>query len=267
MTQTIEPKELLMSVVPATDEAELRRQLTAAYRLSAYFGWMDMTFNHISVRLPPTDAHPHAYLVNPEGLLSEEITPDRLLKVDTAGNVLDQPDQSFIPAGFTIHAAIHQHRKDAGCIMHNHAQAGMVVSAMPDGILPLTQRAMEFYNRVAYHEFGGIALEADIGTRIVQDLADHSVMVMRNHGLLTVGRSVAEAFYQMHYLHQTCEVQIRILGCTTEPSIPSPEVCQRTAEQYVPFHDGDVEKVWNAMIRKLDRELPGWDANSTALTD
>lgn len=253
-----------MSVIPSTDENELRRQLTAAYRLSAYYDWMDMTFNHISVRVPSTVEHPHAYLVNPEGLLSEEITPDRLLKVDVEGNVLDQPDETFIPAGFTIHAAIHQHREDAGCIMHNHAQAGVVVSASPDGILPLNQRALEFYNRVAYHDFGGIALETDVGTRINQDLGDHSVMIMRNHGLLTVGRTVAEAWYHMHYLHQVCEVQIKILSSCDNPLMPSPEVCEYTAQQYLPFHDGDVEKIWNAMLRKLDRETPGWDQPSKA---
>lgn len=240
-------------------ERELRRQLTAAYRLSGSFGWMDMVFNHISVRLPAETGEPPAYLINPEGLLAEEMTPSRLLKVDLEGNVLDQPDQTFVPAGFVIHGAIHTAREDAVCIMHNHSLAGQVVSAMKEGILPLTQITMEFHNRVAYHDFGGIELEMDGRHKIVSDLGKHNSMIMRNHGLLTVGESVAEAFYYMYYLHHTCEVQIQTLSCTTDPLLPTDAVAEKTAEQYGPFHERDVSMIWNAMLRKLDREVPGWD--------
>ena len=240
-------------------ELELRQQLTAVYRLSAMFGWMDAVFNHISVRLPHDEAAENQFLVNPEGLLSEEMTPTKLLKVDMHGTVIDQPEITFIPAGFNIHSAIHMHRKDAVCIMHNHAMAGMVVSAMKEGLLPLTQISMEFYNRIAYHDFGGIVLNVDVNAQIANDLGKHHAMIMRNHGLLTVGNTIPEAFYYMYYLHEACEIQMRTLSVTNDPLIPSEEICEYTAQQYDKYHEGDVDKMWNAMLRKLDRECPGWN--------
>lgn len=237
----------------------LRRELAAAYRLSGLFGWTDMVFNHISVRMPGQAGQPDTYLINPEGYLSEEITPACLLQVDVDGNIIDQPDASFIPAGFVIHSAIHTQRANANCIMHNHSMAGMVVSALNESLLPLTQISMEFYNRVAYHDFGGIELDISVSDRIVGDLGKHHCMIMRNHGLLTVGDSIAEAFYYMHYLHHSCEIHINTRKLTDSPRLPSHEVLEHTAKQYEPFHEKDVQMVWNAMLRKLDREMPGWD--------
>ncbi|MEM9646516.1 MAG: class II aldolase/adducin family protein [Planctomycetota bacterium] len=237
----------------------LRRELAAAYRLSGMFGWTDMVFNHISVRLPGVDGRPDTYLINPEGHLSEEITPACLLEVDVEGRVIDQPDQTFIPAGFVIHSAIHTSRKNAACIMHNHSMAGMVVSALKQELLPLTQISMEFFRRVAYHDFGGIELEMSASDKIVIDLGELNSMIMRNHGLLTVGKSIPEAFYYMHYLHQACEIHINTMKVTNDPLIPSDAICEHTAKQYGPFHEKDVQMVWNAMLRKLDREMPGWD--------
>ena len=238
---------------------QLRRQLAAAYRLSGLFGWTDMVFNHISVRLPATDGRPDTYLINPEGWLSEEITPGCLLEVDVDGNVIDQPNQTFIPAGFVIHSAIHAACERAECVMHNHCMAGMVVSALQTPLLPITQISMEFHKRVAYHDFGGIELDMTVSDRIVKDLGEHHCMIMRNHGLLTVGSSIAEAFYYMHYLHQACEIQINTLKVTNNPLIPDEAICEHTAKQYDPFHEKDVTMIWNAMLRKLDREMPGWD--------
>jgi ribulose-5-phosphate 4-epimerase/fuculose-1-phosphate aldolase len=237
----------------------LRRQLAAAYRLSGIFGWTDMVFNHISVRLPGNEDQPDTYLINPEGYLSEEITPRCLLEVDVNGNVIDQPEQTFIPAGFVIHSAIHNARQNAACIMHNHSMAGMVVSAVKEELLPLTQISMEFFRRVAYHDFGGIELDVNVSDKIVQDLGEHHCMIMRNHGLLTVGNSIPEAFYYMHYLHQSCEIHINTMKITDAPLIPSDAVCEHTANQYEQFHDKDVQMIWDAMMRKLDREMPGWD--------
>ncbi len=248
-----------MTDQPHDQNWQLRRELTAAYRLSGMFAWTDLVFNHISVRLPGRAGQPDTYLINPEGRLSEEITPECLLEVDVDGHVIDQPDQTFIPAGFVIHSAIHTQRESAACIMHNHSMAGMVVSALKTPLLPLTQISMEFHNRVAYHDFGGIELDMSVSDRIVEDLSDLHCMIMRNHGLLTVGRSVAEAFYYMHYLHQSCEIQINTLNITDDPLIPSDAVCEHTAKQYEPFHEKDVSMIWQAMLRKLDRETPGWD--------
>lgn len=244
-----------------SQNADLRRQLAAAYRLSGLFGWTDMVFNHISVRLPGRVGQPDTYLINPEGYLSEEITPSCLLEVDVEGKVIDQPEQSFIPAGFVIHSAIHNARKNADCIMHNHSMAGMVVSALKEDLLPLTQISMEFFNRVAYHDFGGIELDMNVSDKIVQDLGQRNCMVMRNHGLLTVGNSIPEAFYYMHYLHQSCEIHINTMKITNDPRIPSDAVCEHTAQQYEPFHEKDVQMIWDAMLRKLDREMPGWDVD------
>jgi ribulose-5-phosphate 4-epimerase/fuculose-1-phosphate aldolase len=241
------------------DEKRLRRELTAAYRLSALFGWTDLVFNHISVRLPARKGRRDTYLINPEGYLSEEITPNLLIEVDVDGNIVDQPEKSFIPAGFVIHSAIHTRRSDAGCIMHNHAMAGMVVSALKQELLPLTQISMEFFRRVAYHDFGGIELQMDVRDKIVEDLGDRHCMIMRNHGLLTVGSSVAEAFYYMHYLHHACEIHINTMKVTDDPLIPSEETCEYTARQYAEYHERDVQMVWHAMLRRLDRETPGWD--------
>ncbi|MEM9367253.1 MAG: class II aldolase/adducin family protein [Planctomycetota bacterium] len=241
------------------NHADERRQLAAAYRLSGLFGWTDMVFNHISLRLPGRTGQPDTYLINPEGWLSEEITPACLLEVDVEGNIVDQPDQTFIPAGFVIHSAIHNARENATCIMHNHSMAGMVVSALKEPLLPLTQISMEFHQRVAYHDFGGIELDRSVSDRIVEDLAHHHCMIMRNHGLLTVGNSVAEAFYYMHYLHQSCEIHINTMKITDDPLIPGEAVLEHTARQYEPFHDKDVRMVWDAMLRKLNREMPGWD--------
>lgn len=244
---------------PNPTHSEARRQLAAAYRLSGLFGWTDMVFNHISLKLPGQADKPDTYLINPEGWLSEEITPECLLEVDVNGTIIDQPDQSFIPAGFVIHSALHTARESAACIMHNHSMAGMVVSALKERLLPLTQISMEFHNRIAYHEFGGIELDMSVSDRITQDLGDLHCMIMKNHGLLTVGNSVAEAFYFMHYLHQSCEIHINTMKITNDPMLPSEAVLEHTAKQYVQFHEKDVEMVWNAMLRKLDREMPGWD--------
>lgn len=243
-----------------TTEQKRRRELTAAYRLSAYFKWTDMVFNHISVRLPSSPNGDNAYLINPEGYLSEEITPSCLLCVDVDGRILDQPEASFIPAGFVIHSAIHTSREDAVCIMHNHSMAGMVVSALREPLLPLTQISMEFHNRVAYHDFGGIELDMSVSDRIVRDLGSLHCMIMKNHGLLTVGSSIAEAFYYMYYLHQSCEIHINTMKVSNDPFIPDEAVLEHTARQYEPFHEKDVQMVWNAMLRKLDREMPGWDS-------
>ena len=241
-------------------ENQLRHQLAAVYRLSAYFNWMDLTFNHISVRLPEKENGKECYLVNPQGLLSEEMTPSKLVKIDVEGNVLYPPGATVIPAGFTIHSAIHTSREDAVCIMHNHSLPGMVVSTMKEGLLPLTQLSMEFYNRIAYHDFVGIALNLDEREIIVKNLGHHKAMIMRNHGLLTLGNSIPEAFYYMYYLNKSCEIQIQTLSATKDPYIPPPATLEYTAKQYDIYHEDDVRMVWEAMMRKLNREFPDWDS-------
>lgn len=202
-----------------------------------------MVFNKISLKLPGQAGKPDTYLINPKGWLSEEMTPECLLEVDVKGSIIDQPDQSFIPAGFVIHSAPHTAQESAACIMHNHSMAGMVVSALEGPLLPLTQISMEFHNRIVYHEFGGIELDMSISHRITAGLRDLHCMIMKNHGLLTVGNSVAEAFYYMHYLHQSCEIHINITKIANDPLLPNEAVLEHTAQQYVQFHEKDVQMV------------------------
>ena len=242
---------------PATTEREIRVELAAAYRLVDYFGWTELIYGHLTARVPGPNQH---FLINPYGLNYDEITASNLVKIDVDGNIVEDTPYPVNKAGFVIHSAIHTSREDAVCIMHNHSMAGMVVSALREPLLPLTQISMEFHNRVAYHDFGGIELDMSVSDRIVRDLGSLHCMIMKNHGLLTVGSSIAEAFYYMYYLHQSCEIHINTMKVSNDPFIPDEAVLEHTARQYEPFHEKDVQMVWNAMLRKLDREMPGWDS-------
>ena len=167
-------------------EAQLRRELAAVYRLVAHFKMTDLIFTHISVRLPGPDDH---FLINPYGLLFEEITASNLVRIDLNGRVVGDSDHTVNPAGFVIHSAIHREREDAHCVLHTHTLAGCAVAASSSGLLPLNQISMEFYNRVGYHDYEGVALNLDEQKRLIADIGDHPALILRNHGLLTVGRT------------------------------------------------------------------------------
>ena len=234
------------------DEQDLRVDLAAAYRLLHYYGMTETIHSHISVSI---QEKPAIFLLNPYGMLFEEICASDLVRVDGDGNKLDDTDAEINQAGFTIHSAIHLGCPDAQAIVHTHTVSGMAVAAMEAGLLPLNQASMEFYNRVAYHNYEGISLNLDERDRLVASLGKKKCLILRNHGLLTVGKTVAEAMYYMYNLNKACEIQLQILSSTTKPIIPSSEVCEHTARQFEEptFHNQEVARIWKANRRLLDR--------------
>ena len=245
---------------PAKTEAELRRELAAVYRLLAHFKMTDLIFTHVSVRIPGPEHH---FLINPYGLLFEEITASNLVKIGLDGELVEPSEYQVNPAGFVIHGAIHEARPDAQCVLHTHTKAGCAVAAQEHGLLPLNQISMEFYNRVGYHDYEGIALNTAERVRLVEDLRDHPAMILRNHGLLTVGESAAEAFLRMFYLEKACDIQIAAQA-SGELRVPSPEIAEHTARQFAGEATDDYtddqayEMAWAALLRMLDRTAPDY---------
>ena len=237
-------------------ERELREDLAAAYRLIAHFGMTDLVFTHLSARLP---GEGHRFLVNPYGMLFEEITASSLVVVDAEGEPRQRTAWPVNPAGFVIHSAVHMGRADAHCVMHTHTLAGMAVAAQHGKLLPLNQMMMEFEGRVALHDYEGVAADDNLSERdrLVLDLGDRPCMILRHHGLLTVGASVAEAFYWMYYLEQACRIQLAAQASGARLAIPSHEVVLRTRAQ---FSTGPAKGwlPWQALRRKLDREQPDY---------
>ena len=239
------------------EEWEARVNLAACYRLVALYGMVDMVANHISVRVP---GHHDQFLINAYGLFYEEITASSLIKIDLDGKVIAKPDldYSFNRAGFVIHGAIHAARPDVDCVIHTHTAMGMAVSTMKCGLLPLTQTAMRFA-KVAYHDYEGVAIELDERERLVRDLGDAEVMVLRNHGLLTCAPSIPEAFSNMYRLELACKAQVAAMSCGTELITPPQDVIALTNHLYqrnVRRPWGVLE--WPGLLRMLDRRDPSY---------
>jgi ribulose-5-phosphate 4-epimerase/fuculose-1-phosphate aldolase len=237
-------------------ELELRQDLAAAYRLIAHFGMDDLVFTHLSARLAGDG---HRFLINPYGMLFEEITASSLVVVDADGLPTQNSSWPVNPAGFVIHSAIHLGRPDAVCVMHTHTLAGMAVAAQQGGLLPLNQISIELHGLVAEHAYEGIAADDNLDERrrLISDLGGRQCMVLGNHGLLTVGRSVAEAFYWMYYLEQSCRLQVLAQSTGVPLLLPSAGVIARTVAQF----SSDAIKgwlPWQALRRKLDREQPDY---------
>jgi ribulose-5-phosphate 4-epimerase/fuculose-1-phosphate aldolase len=248
------------SAAPTIDSARQSRiDLAAAYRLIHRFGLDDSIFTHISVRLP---GRHDRFLINPYGMRFEEVTASNLVTVDLDGTVIDDPlGLGINPAGFTIHSAVHAARHDALCVLHTHTVAGVAVSCQKDGLLPLNQWSMQFTGRLAYHDYEGIALDLDERERLVGDLGDKPVMVLRNHGLLTCGRSVGEAFKLMHNMERSCRAQLALQSSGAEIIKPSDAVALKTAGQYARGYDrteleGQPDNEWSAFKRMLERTDP-----------
>jgi len=242
-------------------EWQARQDLAAAYRLVALHGMDDSIYTHISARVPGEDGH---FLINPYGLMFEEVTASNLVKIDTDGGVVEDPEgHGFNPAGFTIHSAVHMARHDAACVLHTHTEAGVAVACQRDGVLPVNQWALQFHGKVAYHPYEAIALDLAERERLIADLGDKPVMVLQNHGMLTVGRSVAEAWKLIFNLERTCKTQLQ-LQASGAAIQPVPEaVRDKTVEQYWTEYDAlaagdraDIE--WAAFRRLLDRKSPGY---------
>lgn len=238
------------------DEQEwaVRVDLAAAYRLVARFGWDDLIFTHLSARVPDTDHH---FLINPYGLMFHEMTASSLVKIDAEGNIVEDNGYQVNPAGFTIHSAIHMAREDAGCVMHLHNHAGTAVSAQACGLLPITQTGMLVYNRIAYHEYEGVALDLDERERIVRDLGDKDIMILRNHGTLTIGETVPAAFTLMYFLENACEKQIRAQA-GGELHFPPQAAIETTRQQSEAGLTQVAPLIWPGLIRTLEAEDPGF---------
>jgi ribulose-5-phosphate 4-epimerase/fuculose-1-phosphate aldolase len=237
----------------SAEEWKVREDLAAAYRLVAHYGWDDMIFTHISARVPGEEDH---FLINPYGWLFDEITASSLVKVDHDGHAVLAGDTLTNPAGFTIHSAVHMARPDAHCVMHLHTLDGTAVSSMAEGLLPLSQTALLVRQTLAFHDYEGVALDHDERPRLVADLGDRSTMLLRNHGTLALGSSVADAFTKMYFLERACSMQVRALAAGRDRLVvPADEVIAKTASQGMTGLDFVANHLaWPALRRMLDRK-------------
>ena len=238
-------------------EWEARVNLAAAYRLTALFGWDDLVFTHISARVPGPEHH---FLINPYGLMFDEITASSLVKIDRDGRkVVDSP-YDVNPAGFTIHSAVHAAREDAHCVMHTHSVNGVAVSAQEAGLLPLSQQSLGVLASLGYHDYEGIALNAGEKPRLVSDLGSNTYLMLRNHGLLTVGAAPADAFVAMYFFEAACMIQVRAqagggkLIPIAQPILDG--IKDQIKQATKGFGAGAL--VWPGLLRRLDRRNPGY---------
>ena len=243
----------------AAEEWAARVELAALYRLVALHGWDDGIFTHVSMRVPGPDHH---FLINPYGVYFEEMTASALVKVDLDGKIVEETPYRINPAGFTIHSAIHAARADALCVMHLHTDCGVGVSAQSEGLLPISQNHLILIPQLAYHGYEGIALDLDERERLVADLGDSAVMLLRNHGTLAVGASAAEAWTAMFFLERACAQQVAALSGGRDHILMAPEAAQATVKGQSPRGGlGAVARLgWPGWLRKLDRHMPGYDS-------
>ena len=240
----------------SAEEWQARVDLAAAYRLVDMYGMTDMIYNHITVRIPGTEQ----LLINLYGLLYREITASSLVRIDLDGTVLWKPatDYGINRAGYVIHGAIHAARPDVACVAHTHTTAGLAVSSMACGLLPLNQTSIRFHGHIGYHDYEGPAIDADEQGRIVQSLGEHNALVLRNHGLLTCGPDIPQAFNLLYQLEMACRAQVAAMAAQTELLVPAEATLARTVHLYRPGTRrpyGVLE--WPAMIRRLEAEGHG----------
>ena len=239
-------------------EWEARVDLAAAYRLVALYGWDDLIFTHLSARVPGPEHH---FLINPYDMMFEEITASSLVKIDVEGNPVGPTTHPVNPAGFTIHSALHMARDDAAAVMHLHTPQGQAVSAMEFGLLPHTQTSMIAGHDVAYHDYEGVATDLEERERLVADIGTKHAMILRNHGTLTVGDSVASCFVRLYFLERACEAQVMMLSAGRENlTKPHQGVEDKVAHQSNPKGMGGLAQklAWPALLRKLDRIDPSY---------
>ena len=259
------PNELFRRVPPlegrvSSEEWQTRVDLAAAYRLVAHFRWDDLVFTHITAKIPGTEH----FLINPYGLMFDEITASSLVKIDVEGKVLQDTPFPINPAGFVIHSAVHSARHDAGCVMHTHTLNGVAVSAQKNGVLPISQFSIFVLASLAYHDYEGVALRDDEKPRLVADLGSKTFLMLRNHGLLTVGKTVAAAFGAMYAFETTCAVQIRAQagGSMAEGELIEigSDILRTAAEQsrVATLNAGPGELIWPGLLRRLERMDPSY---------
>jgi ribulose-5-phosphate 4-epimerase/fuculose-1-phosphate aldolase len=242
-------------------EWALRCDLAAAYRLVALFGWDDLVFTHISARVDDERGEPTgAFLINPYGFMFEEITASSLVKVDARGVKLDGSPYDVNPAGFVIHSAVHGARHDVGCVLHTHTLNGVAVSAQKGGLLPISQHSIFVLSSLGYHDYEGVALRDEEKPRLVADLGTNTHLMLRNHGLLTVGRSVAEAFLAMYFFEASCTIQVRAMAGGGELIPIGADIVGTARQQAAGGTRGlGAQLTWPGLLRRLARHHPGWD--------
>lgn len=238
------------------EEWQLRCDLAACYRLVAAYGWSDLVFTHISVRLPGPEHH---FLINPYGFMFDEITASSLIRIDADCNVIGESPFPVNPAGFVIHSAIHEAREDAQCVLHTHTRAGVAVSAQRDGVLPISQQSTFVLASLAYHDYEGVAFRPDEKPRLQADLGQANFLMLRNHGLLTCGRSIADAFLHMYVFESACQIQLAAQAGGSELIAVDPRIVAGVAEA-MRVQTGGLGGafVWPALLRKVERLDPGY---------
>ncbi len=248
--------------VVSEDEWKLRVNLASCYRLVAMYGWSDLIFTHISAKLPESvSGKDHHFLINPYGLMFDEITASSLLKIDLQGKQINESNFYVNHAGFVIHSTIHEARHDAVCVLHTHSRAGVAVSAQKEGLLPISQQSSLLLSSLAYHDYEGLAVHDDERDRLKADLGDNKYMILRNHGLLTVGCSVPDAFLAMYFLETSCQIQISAQAGGTLSPVPQKVLDGVTATLRVQQSKGSAaDLAWPALLRRLDRLNPGYDS-------
>ena len=239
------------------EEWETRVNLAACYRLVHHYGMDDLVYNHISARVPGEEGH---FLINAYGMTYDEISASSLVKIDFDGKVVQDSGTGYgiNLAGFVIHSAVHRGREDVACVIHTHTPAGMAVSAMKCGLLPLTQNAM-FFSAVGLHDYEGPAVDIDEQKRLVKDLGANDAMILRNHGLLSVGRTIPEAFITMYWLERACQAQALAVSSNKELVFPDESVVKTTNDRYKPGQRRKIgELEWSGLLRLLERRYPGF---------
>jgi len=256
MNLMAEAKALEVRARVSAEEWRLRVDLAAAYRLIALYRWDDLVFTHVSARVPGPEHH---FLINPYGAMFEEITASSLVKIDLEGNAVMDSPFSINPAGFVIHSAIHAARDDAQCVLHTHTAAGVAVAAQKAGLLPISQQSIFPLSSLAYHDYEGVALNEDEKPRLVRDLGDKRYLILRNHGLLTVGPTIADAFLSMYTLQRACEIQVASQGSGAELILVPQSIVDNAVTVVMPSTRGlGGQIVWPALLRKLDRIDPSY---------
>lgn len=238
------------------EEWQMRVDLAAAYRLVALFKWDDLVFTHISARVP---GQQDQFLINPYGLMFEEITASSLVKIDHHGNKVEDSPFPVNPAGFTIHSAVHAARHDMACVLHTHSLNGVAVSAQREGLLPISQQSIFVHGDLGYHDYEGVALNEDEKPRLVRDLGTHKYLMLRNHGLLTVGTTVAEAWQAMYVFEAACTIQVRAQAGGELIPIGRSIIAGATRMAEVATKGQGSALVWPGLLRRLQRQLPGYD--------
>jgi len=230
-------------------EDELRQNLSLCYRILANLQLDDMTYTHLSARLP----HSEAFFIYPFGLLFSEVTPQCLLKIKLDGTVLEGIAHTYNPTGYVIHSSIYRHRPDINAIFHLHTEAGVAVSAMQCGLLPISQWALHFYERLSYHDYHALALTAEHESKLVHDLKDNFTLFLKNHGTLTAGRTLHEALFYTHHLEKACRTQCLALASQTPLTIPPPAVCLQTVNELLNFEADLGKRDWDAHVRRMNQ--------------